>query len=209
MNGNFEASFKIITIGNCGVGKTSIFQRFIYDTFNNDLISTIGINYTCKDITLSNDKIVQLKLFDTAGQERYHSLTKSYYKNADAVLFVYAINDIKSFENIKDWIQLYMNNNYGNNNNYIPLYLIENKNDLNREVNQNLIDDFLNNNNFIFKSISAKLNENNSINQLFMELSELLYNNYEEFKRIGKKQKSLRIRHFVKQKKPKCKCGGY
>ena len=115
MKDKIETSFKVITIGNCGVGKTSIFQRFLYDTFDVDLLTTTGINFKCKDIILNNNKKIQLKLFDTAGQERYHSLTKSYFKNADAVLFVYAINDKKSFENIKDWVKIFMdNNNYGN-----------------------------------------------------------------------------------------------
>ena len=102
MNDKIEASFKIITIGNSGVGKTSIFQRFIYDTFDENLLSTTVINYTSKNISLSNGKIIQLKLFDTAGQERFYSLSKSYFRNADAVLFVNSANDIQSFENIID-----------------------------------------------------------------------------------------------------------
>ena len=174
MNDKIEISFRIITIGNSGVGKTSIFARFLYDIFEQNLLSTIGINYSCKNINLNNGKKIQLKLFDTVGQERFNSLSKSYFRNADAVLFVYAANDIKSFENIIDWIKTYLNN--CNNKKDIPLYLIENKNDLNREIEENLIDDFLNEYNFKFKSISAKLNEDNSINELFMELSELLYN---------------------------------
>ena len=199
MNDKIEISFKIITIGNSGVGKTSIFARFLYDIFEQNLLSTIGINYTSKNINLNNGKKIQLKLFDTAGQERFQSLSKSYFRNADAVLFVYAANDIKSFENIKDWIKIFMENN---NRKDIPLYLIENKNDLNREIEENLIDDFLNEYNFKFKSISAKLNEDNSINELFMELSELLYNIYE------KSEKSQNTQKFYKlnPKKPKEPC---
>ena len=202
MSDKIEISFKIITIGNSGVGKTSIFARFLYDIFEQNLLSTIGINYSCKNINLNNGKKIQLKLFDTAGQERFNSLSKSYFRNADAVLFVYAANDIKSFENIKDWIKTYLNN--CNNKKDIPLYLIENKNDLNREIEENLIDDFLNEYNFKFKSISAKLNEDNSINELFMELSELLYNIYENSEKGQKTQKFIKVNEYKKRKKTYC-----
>ena len=150
------------------------------------------------------EKNIQLKLFDTAGQERFNSLSKSYFRNADAVLFVYAANDIRSFENIKDWIKTYLNN--CNNKKDIPLYLIENKNDLNREIEENLIDDFLNEYNFKFKSISAKLNEDNSINELFMELSELLYNIYENSEKGQNTQKSIKLIQKKKPKKPLENC---
>ena len=90
-----------------------------------------------------------------------------------------------------------------NNKKDIPLYLIENKNDLNREIDKNLIDDFLNEYNFKSKSISAKLNEDNSINELFMELSELLYNIYEKSEKVQKTQKFFKI--INKEKKPKKK----
>ena len=120
--------------------------------------------------------MINLKLFDTAGQEKYRSVSKSYFRNADGVLFVYAVNDLESFEDIKEWINLFMENHNGKKD--IPLYLIENKNDLDRKVAENLIDDFLNENKFKFKSISAKLNDDNEINELFQELGEILYNNY-------------------------------
>ena len=153
---------------------------------------------------MNNGKKIQLKLFDTAGQERYNSLSKSYFRNADAVLFVYAINNIKSFENLIDWIKVFMENHDGRKD--IPIYLIENKNDLNREIEENLIDDFLDKYNFKFKSISAKLNEDNSINQLFLELSELLYTNYKKSGKDEKTQKSLKVYNF--KKKQRCNCNG-
>ena len=91
-----------------------------------------------------------------------------------------------------------------NNKKDIPLYLIENKNDLNREIDENLVDDFLNEYNFKFKSISAKLNEDNSINELFMELSELLYNIYEKSEKGQKTQKFIKVNEYKKRKKTYC-----
>ena len=129
---DIEESFKIIILGNSDVGKTSILQRFIFNTFSESILSTIGINSTDKVITLENGKNINLKLFDTAGQEKYRSVSKSYFRNTDGVLFVYAVNDLKSFEDIKNWINLFMENHNGKKN--IPLYLIENKNDMDRNV---------------------------------------------------------------------------
>ena len=140
--------------------------------------------------------MINLKLFDTAGQEKFRSISKSYFRNADGVLFVYAVNDLKSFQNIKNWIEIFMENHNGKKN--IPLYLIENKNDLDRKVEEYLIDDFLNEYKFEFKSTSAKLNDGNTINELFQELSELLYKNY---RFSENKQKIFEIHNKRKIKK--------
>ena len=193
-------SFKIITIGNCGVGKTSILQRFIEGTFNEDLMPTFGMNYKIKINTLKNGKKIQLKLFDTAGQEKYRSLSKSFFKNVDGVLFVYALNDKNSFDNIKHWIKTFIDNHNGKKD--IPLYLIENKNDLEKEVNKELVNDFLLENiNFKFKSISAKLNKDNSINELFQEISEILYIDYKESGKENRKQKIIKIENYSEKYK--------
>ena len=194
-----EPSFNIIIIGNSGVGKTSILQRYILNEFYENTLSTIGLNSTEKEITLKNGKKIKLKLFDTAGQEKYHSLSRSYFRNVDGVLFVYSVNDLKSFENIKDWIKLFMKNHNGKKD--IPLYLIENKNDLDRNVEEHLIDDFLNEYNFEFKSTSAKLNDGNTINELFEELSELLYKNYNI---SGKQQNIIQLKPCVGRKPRSC-----
>ena len=196
-----DISFKIITIGNSGVGKTSILQRYIYNTFNEEHLATTGLEYSYKNVTLENGKTIKLKLFDTAGQEKFHSLSKTYFKNADGVLFVYAVNDIDSFKNIKNWINIF-NENY-NRKTDIPLYLIENKKDLNSEVERSLVDYFLEENkNFRFKSTSAALDYENSINELFQELSEILYEKYQKFE--NKEQRNIRLSVYIRKKKKGC-----
>ena len=197
-----EASFKIIIIGNSGVGKTSLLQRFLYNTFNETMFSTLGINTTNKEITLKNGKTILLKLFDTAGQERFRSLSRAFFRNVDGVLFVYAINDLKSFENISDWIKIFLENHNGKKD--IPLYLVENKNDLERNVEKESIDEFLKQYNFRFKSVSAKLNEGNSINGLFLELSEILGNNYKE-PEAGQKRITIKDYKVKKMRKYDCR----
>ena len=195
------ASFKVIIIGNSGVGKTSLLQRFLYNTFNENMFATLGMNTTNKEITLKNGQTIILKLFDTAGQERFRSLSRAFFRNVDCVLFVYGANDIKSFENISDWIRIFLENHNGRKD--IPLYLIENKNDLERSVEQKSIDEFLKEYKFRFKSVSAKLNEGNSINDLFLELSEILGNNYKE-PQSG--QKRVTIKDYKAKKVNKYDC---
>ena len=203
MNENVNKEFKIILLGNSGVGKTAIIERYAYNRFNQEFLTTVGLNYITKTIELKNNKKIELKIWDTAGQEKFRSLSKSYFRNVDAVLFVFAINDIESFESIKDWIKIFKTNHNGKDD--IPLYLIENKNDLTYEIERNVIDDFLNENkNLKFKSTSAKL-ENDKINELFQELGEILYNNY--FKgdeNRGKQQYSRLLFKPTKRKKPTC-----
>ena len=192
--------FKIILLGNSGVGKTSILERYAYNRFNEELLATLGLNFITEQVTLDNFKRIELKIWDTAGQEKFRSLSKSYFRNVDAVLFVFAINDSLSFENIKDWIELYNNNHNGKKN--IPLYLIENKNDLERKVETNLIDNFLiENTNLKYKSLSAKLDNDNEISKLFKELGEILYNNHiNGNEKVGQKYLHLNPRKRRKKK---------
>ena len=199
---NDITSYKVILIGNSAVGKTSIINRFLYNSFNENIYSTIGVSITSKSLILRDGQKIILNVHDTAGQEKYRSLSKSFFRNVDAVLFVYAVNNLESFQNIKDWIQLFLESHNGKKD--IPHYLIENKNDLNREVDGNLIDAFLKENNlFKFKSISAKVNQGNSINELFQEIGEILY---KDFKKSGKDQNKIVINKHKNKDKEGCIC---
>ncbi len=162
--------FRIITLGESGVGKTSILRRYIYKIFDDNSISTIGLSFAFKDIILKNKEKVQLKLLDTSGQEKYKALTKSYFKNADGVLFVYSIDNEESFNNIKDWITLFNENN--NNKEEVIQYLVETKNDLDRVVDEEKSKEFAKNNNL--KWFSTRSKDNNSIDELFSDKEESL-----------------------------------
>ena len=103
-NGKAEISLKILLIGDSEVGKTCLLQKFVEDSFQEEHIATIGVEYKHKYIVRNNYKI-RLKIWDTAGQERFHSITKNIYRNAEGILFVYDITRKQSFVNIKSWIQ--------------------------------------------------------------------------------------------------------
>ena len=123
-----EIVFKIITIGDSNVGKTSIIRRYLYNVFESSNLATIGVAFSFKEVTLENGQIIKLRLVDTAGQEKFKSVTKSYYKNTDGVLFVFDYNNPLTFENISEWIQSFEENHNGKEN--IPRFLLGNKSDL-------------------------------------------------------------------------------
>ena len=110
---NTDIEYRLILLGDTAVGKTCLFKKLTFGVFKDKNVSTIGIDrrtfkVKCdleeKDGT-TNSKIVQINLTDTAGQERYKSLTKSYYKSSDAAIILYDITDKQSFINIDNWIQ--------------------------------------------------------------------------------------------------------
>ncbi|CUT99366.1 ras protein Rab 26 [Echinococcus multilocularis] len=99
-----DYSFKLLLLGDAFVGKTSLLIRFKDKTFlKGSYISTVGIDYKTKLISCEG-KLVKLQLWDTAGQERFRSLTKSYYRDADAVMLVYDVTKQETFVNIKSWL---------------------------------------------------------------------------------------------------------
>jgi len=100
----YDLLFKLLLIGDSGVGKTCILYRFSDDAFNTTFISTIGIDFKIKTIELHGKKI-KLQIWDTAGQERFHTITTSYYRGAMGIMLVYDITNPKSFDNIAKWLR--------------------------------------------------------------------------------------------------------
>ena len=82
---NFDLEYKIITLGDSGVGKTSIINRFINDSFNDEEALTLGIKFSFQVVKAQNDKLLKLNIIDTSGQEKYRSLPTSYFRNVDVV----------------------------------------------------------------------------------------------------------------------------
>jgi len=101
---SYDYLFKLLLIGDSGVGKTCVLFRFSDDAFNSTFIATIGIDFKIRTIEL-DDKKIKLQIWDTAGQERFRTITTAYYRGAMGILLVYDITNLKSFENIKTWIR--------------------------------------------------------------------------------------------------------
>ncbi len=151
--GKNEVEFKVITLGNPGAGKTSIINSYVNDKFDPDQISTLGACFSFKTIEINGTNI-KLKFIDTGGQEKFRSLSISYFRHVDVVLFVFDLNNKSSFDSIQYWIDLFNENN--NSKNIKGKYLIGNKDDLVQNVDQNLIDELSQNNGIEYLTTSAK-----------------------------------------------------
>ena len=131
----YDERIQLIMVGESGVGKTSLIRRYTNNIFNTNHLETIGIEFFNKEERI-NDQIIQIKLWDTAGQEIFQSLTKNFYRKADGIIIVYDITNKDSFEKIQDWVKSV----YDNTDTYkeIQMIIVGNKIDLEerREVSK-------------------------------------------------------------------------
>ncbi|KAK9324703.1 P-loop containing nucleoside triphosphate hydrolase protein [Lipomyces orientalis] len=104
MNPEYDYLFKLLLIGDSGVGKSCLLLRFADDTYTESYISTIGVDFKIRTIELEG-KTVKLQIWDTAGQERFRTITSSYYRGAHGIIVVYDVTDQESFTNVKQWMQ--------------------------------------------------------------------------------------------------------
>ena len=187
-----EYVFKIIIVGNSTVGKSSLLNRFIDNHFNTTYSTTIGVEFGVKYINLENLNCIKLQIWDTAGQESFRSITRSFYRASAGVILMYSIDNKFSFENIKIWLN---DINRELNNRHIPIILVGNKTDLNnREVTTEEGRIFALENNMLFKEISIK-NDIDSIN-VFNILSENIY------KKVKNKQITINTNNGIKLGQP-------
>ena len=130
---DYDTIFKIVIVGDSGVGKTNLITRYLKNDFKPETKATIGVEFSDKKYIYKN-KNIKIQIWDTAGQERYRSLTSMYYKGAKGAIFVYDISSKNSFENIDKWL-IEMKKTADEN---IKIILIGNKCDLieKREVKE-------------------------------------------------------------------------
>ena len=158
--------FRVLIVGNSTVGKTSFLLRFCEDKFEEEALTTIGVDHKKKFI-LRNNKKYKLNICDTAGQERFRSLAKNLFKGADGIILMYDITQLKTFQELKNWITSIKDNV---NIDKIGLVVVGNKIDLQdkREVNEDIKKNLEEKQNIKIIETSAKNNTN--VNETFIEL---------------------------------------
>jgi small GTP-binding protein len=193
---NFDYTFKILLIGDSNVGKSSLILKSVKNKFIEEFKSTIGFEFFYLRYKINN-KNIQLQLWDTCGQERYHSLIKNIYKNSVLTIMVYSICDNNSFDNLEFWlkeIKIYSQPN-------IPVFLIGNKKDIENEriVKFKKGKQFFNDYNLqFFMETSAKIGF--SSNELFKEVAMFLYLEYLNNKvRISRPIDDIKIKNQHKK----------
>ena len=203
-------TFKILLLGDTEVGKTSYILRFCDDKFQDNSLTTIGLDTKTKYLKVK-DKKIQLVIWDSAGQERFKSIAKNSFKGAHGLILMYAVNKKKSFRAIKEWIN---NIKEGIDIKKVGIIIVGNKIDLpleQREVNEEMVKSLKENEDLEVIEGSAKNNIN--VNECFVKLIEKMIE-----LGLGQKKESLEdddenpqnitlSESTNKKKKKKC-CGG-
>ena len=161
----YDHLYKIVLVGDSGIGKSSILQKYTRDEFSDNYINTIGVDFAVKTIEI-NGKNIKLQIWDTAGQERFRTITYSYYRGAHGIILVFDLTDINTFYNIAYWLNE-INTHAGEK---IPILLVGTKSDLisKRMVPPNTINEFIDTKNIQYVETSAKTGDN--IDNVFLDM---------------------------------------
>ena len=154
---------RVLTIGDKTVGKSSIIIKYIDNKFDENIKSTLGIDYKTK-IIQKGDNLIKVTIYDTAGEEKYRHLIKNYYNGSNGILLIYDITNRNSFDDLNYWLEE-LKKNCNLNNLYI--YLVGNKTDLEkkRQVSYDEAKNFADMKKIPYIEISAKTGDN--IDKLF------------------------------------------
>eukprot|EP01092_Planopodium_desertum_P007378 TRINITY_DN3022_c0_g2_i1.p1 TRINITY_DN3022_c0_g2~~TRINITY_DN3022_c0_g2_i1.p1 ORF type:complete len:244 (-),score=5.22 TRINITY_DN3022_c0_g2_i1:42-719(-) len=149
---DYDYLYKVVLIGDSGVGKSNLLSRFTRNEFNLETKSTIGVEFATRSIQ-SDGKTIKAQIWDTAGQERYRAITSAYYRGAVGALLVYDIAKSVTFKNVERWLTELRENASEN----IVIMLVGNKSDLRhlREVSTETAKEFSEKNNLSFIETSA------------------------------------------------------
>lgn len=165
-----KTQVQLIIVGESCVGKTSLLYKYTQGTFREQYISTIGLEYFLSEENINGNNI-SIKIWDTAGQEEYKSLTKNYFHNSDGIVVVYDVSQKSSFDKVQEWINSIQE--YSDKN--VQIVLVGNKIDLEREVSKEEGEKFAESFEIPFFETSAK--EDDSIKNVMKKLIENIINN--------------------------------
>ena len=159
---DYDYLFKVLLLGDSDVGKSSLILRYTEETFNSKLVNSIGVDFKMKKKEIDG-KIIKVQIWDTAGHERFRSITYSYYRGANAIIIVFDITDKKSFLSITEWLKQIEKHAKEN----VFKFLVGNKSDLaeERKVTFEEAKEYADKHDLPYIETSAK--EGININELF------------------------------------------
>ena len=128
-NTGMDCVYKVLLLGDSTVGKTCILLKYTDKIFQETHMMTIGLDYRLKTMTLQSGKEVKLQIWDTAGQDRFRSITKNYYKGSHGIILIYYVTSLKTFENVKSWVSQI----HEEISDKVVIYLVGNKIDMDDE----------------------------------------------------------------------------
>jgi Ras-related protein Rab-1A len=192
--------FKILLIGDSGVGKSCLLLRFADDSYTETHISTIGVDFKIKTLQIDG-KTVKLQIWDTAGQERFRTITSSYYRGAQGIILVYDCTDKETFNNVKQWmgeIDRYACEN-------VNKLLVGNKCDLISEktVDSNAAKEFADSYDIPFIETSAKTAQN--VDNAFIQMATAIKERM-SVQKVESSGTTIRIEKDNKKRGDRCKC---
>lgn len=173
---------KYIILGNSSVGKSSIMSRYLYEHFKENNYQTIGVDFGIKTIYYKGDPI-KINIWDLAGQERYTTIIRSYFRNVEAILLVFDLNNKQSFEDLDHWYNLIEEEyNLDRKNEYLPIvFLVGNKYDmLIRQISDEDIKKFMEERK-IDRYMEASAKTNFNIDEIFDTLNHAVIKNIKKY----------------------------
>ncbi len=159
---DYDYLFKVLLLGDSDVGKSSLILRYTDETFNSKLVNSIGVDFKMKKKEIDG-KVIKVQIWDTAGHERFRSITYSYYRGANAIIIVFDLSDKKSFISITEWLKQI--EKHANEN--VFKFLVGNKSDLvdKRQITYEEAKQYADEHDLPYIETSAK--EGININELF------------------------------------------
>ena len=183
--------YKLLLIGESNVGKTTIFNKYIYNKIDKNATSTIGVDFEAKNFTYKNKKY-SIKLFDTAGQERFQSLTKAYYHMGEGYLIVFDLTNEYSLKAISKWID-----SIKEGKDDPKFIIIGNKNDLKNQISENVINEYLKDYKHLYIKTSAIKNTN--IKEAIHKIVDILEGEENNLENNDEQQENIKIINNNKQ----------
>lgn len=187
---NFDLSFKLIVIGDSGVGKSCLTNNAVKNIFEEAYNATVGFEFFTFNVRMC-EKVIKLQIWDTCGQELYRSLITNFYRNSSLAIMVYAINEKATFDNLEMWLRELRTHS----NPDAKVFLIGNKVDLEsqREITTEQGEQFCKENKLnIFMEASAKTGLN--AQNVFLKAAEVLYDDYIKYENKGHEE----VDHTIK-----------